>query len=109
MLVFIMHDGFCFRDYFKQLLIVVLSVFFSFLHELDSESEAKDATDPEVFPDFLFIRRYIMLSVTLPHLIVSEFIASNVIQDTLILREFGSTCQFFVNVVFCDFIFLKKK
>ena len=109
MLVFITHDGFFLWDYFKQLLIVVLSVFFSFLHELDTESEAKDATDPEVSPDFPFIRRYILLSMTLPYLIVSEFIASNVIQDTLILREFGPTCQFFVNVLICDFIFLKEE
>ena len=79
----------------------------SFLHELDSESEAKDATDPEVLPDFPFIRRYILLSMTLPYLIVSEFIASNVIQNTPILREFYHICEFFVNVVFGDFIFLK--
>jgi hypothetical protein len=109
MLVFIMHDGFCFRDYFKQLLIVVLSVFFSFLHELDTASEVEDATDLEVSPDFPFIRRYNLLSVTFQYLEVLEFIVSDVIQNTSILREFYPTCEFFVNVVFGDFILLKKE
>ena len=109
MLVFITHDGFFLWDYFKQLLAVLLSVFYSFLHELDTESEAKDATDPEEFPDFAFIRRYSLLSVTLPHLIVSEFITSNVIQNMPIFRESDLTCKFFVNVMLVDFIFLKKE
>jgi hypothetical protein len=107
MLIFITCDGFCFRDYFNLLLVVILSVFSSFLHELDTESEAEDATDPEVSPDFPFIRRYNLLSVTFPNLVVLEFIVSDVIQNTPILREFYPTCEFFVNVVFGDFIFLK--
>ena len=51
----------------------------SFLHELDSEGEAKDATDPEVFPDFPLIRCYILFSMTWPYLIVLEFNIGNVI------------------------------
>ena len=64
----------------------------SFLHELDSEGEAKDATDPEVFPDFPLIRCYILLSVPFPYLEASEFIVSDVIQNSLILRKFNLIC-----------------
>ena len=81
----------------------------SFLHELDSESEAKDATDPEVLPDFPLIRRYNLLSETFQYLEVLEFIVSDVIQNTPILKKYYPTCEFFVNVVFGDFIFLKEE
>ena len=109
MLVFITHDGFCFWDYFKQLLVVVLSVFSSFLHELDTESEAEDATDPEVFADFPLIRCYILLSVPFQYLEVLEFIVGNVIHNMPIFRDSDPGGHFFVNLVICDFIFLKEE